>query len=84
MAYHQYLCEQEGGEKKDAYRVEQHVSERKIMMIQLTPEESRRLRYELKHPNREAMARRDAWFASFEGEVHISPDWSTISIKIPI
>jgi len=53
-------------------------------MIQLTPEESRRLRYELKHPNREAMARRDAWFASFEGEVHISPDWSTISIKIPI
>jgi len=84
------LCEQEEGEKKDTYRVEQHVSierdskERKIMMIQLTPEESRRLRYELKHPNREAMARRDAWFASFEGEVHISPDWSTISIKIPI
>lgn len=51
--------------------------------IHITEEGKRRLAYELKHPNREAMARRDAFFASIKEEVHISQDPSVISVEMP-
>ncbi len=51
--------------------------------IALSKEESGRLRYELAHPDPEAMAKRDAFFASFEDKIHISWEPFEMVCEIP-
>ena len=52
-------------------------------MIQLTAEQSKKLRYELEHPNPEAIVKRDAFLASLNGRVQINADCTRVSVEIP-
>jgi len=50
--------------------------------IHLAEEEQRKLAHDLKHPNIEALVRRDAFFAAFENEIQISENHTKIAVEV--